>query len=312
MDGITHASRDSEADYGNDEVECIYDTHEATVNAVTRKDRKRKKDADFIYDDGAEKSPTMEEAKRREIHEEAVESKTSGAEHEEEKEERAEEEHEEEEKEEKKEEAAGAEPEAKTAETPREKKKRRRTFFDCKKEKEARTKQDFIKAQASKRSRCMRFVKEKQNTLFNKLWYTKKEDLYVVIRDGETAARVIVPEKLRASVIRQYHNSQLACHQGKERTWLQISDTFFWPGMKNDVTRWVKSCLACRRRKTPRPIRAGITEAALATKPNETIAMDIWGPIFPSNKGNTYVLTMIDTFTRWPVRYRSRTNRAPQ
>ena len=48
-------------------------------------------------------------------------------------------------------------------------------------------------------------------------------------------------------------------------------------------------------------MRAGITEATQAQFPNETIAMDIIGPFPLSEKGNTWVLTMIDTFTRWPV-----------
>ena len=65
--------------------------------------------------------------------------------------------------------------------------------------------------------------------------------------------------------------------------------------------KWVKGCLACRKRKTPRPTRAGITEAALASYPNETVAIDIWGPLPRTEKGNCQVLTMIDTFTRWPV-----------
>ena len=71
--------------------------------------------------------------------------------------------------------------------------------------------------------------------------------------------------------------------------------------MKNQVLRWVKACLACRRRKTPRPLRAGITEAMLATYPNDTIAMDILGPFPVSENGKRWILTVIDTFTRWPV-----------
>ena len=48
-------------------------------------------------------------------------------------------------------------------------------------------------------------------------------------------------------------------------------------------------------------MRAGITEAALATYPNETIAIDILGPFPRSEKGNRFMLTIIDTFTRWPA-----------
>jgi transposase InsO family protein len=48
-------------------------------------------------------------------------------------------------------------------------------------------------------------------------------------------------------------------------------------------------------------MRAGITEAIQATFPNETVAIDILGPFPKSEAGNIWVLTMIDTFTRWPV-----------
>src|SRR4051812_17414154 len=89
-------------------------------------------------------------------------------------------------------------------------------------------------------------------------------------------------------------------HQG-ERTINQVGETFYWPGMKQEITRWVKACLACRKRKTPRPMRTGITEAVLSNFPNEVVAIDIVGPFPRSEKGNMWILTMIDTFTRWPV-----------
>src|SRR5690349_20176060 len=82
---------------------------------------------------------------------------------------------------------------------------------------------------------------------------------------------------------------------------IQLRETFFWPGMKNDAVRWVNACLACRRRKTPRPLRAGIREPQLAEYPNQVLAIDIVGPLHQSDDGNMWILTMIDQFTRWPV-----------
>ena len=71
--------------------------------------------------------------------------------------------------------------------------------------------------------------------------------------------------------------------------------------MKKEISRWVKACLACRKRKTPRPIRAGITETIQANFPNKVVAIDIFGPFPASKHGNVWIITMIDTFTRWPV-----------
>ena len=45
----------------------------------------------------------------------------------------------------------------------------------------------------------------------------------------------------------------------------------------------------------------GITETIQAKFPNEVVAIDIFGPFPRSKHGNVWVLTMIDTFTRWPV-----------
>ena len=131
-----------------------------------------------------------------------------------------------------------------------------------------------------------------------------ENELYVAVTPGDDRSRVAVPESLRKCVLQSYHNSELAAHQGEKRTYLQIRDTFFWPQLRKDVNRWVRACLACRKRKTPRPLRAGLTEPALAQAPNETVAIDLVGPFGPSDKGNRWVLTMIDTFTRWPVAVR--------
>jgi transposase InsO family protein len=133
-------------------------------------------------------------------------------------------------------------------------------------------------------------------------FYFAIESGLIVMKKSETdKGKVVVPESLRAYVLKMHHNIQLAGHQGKRRTIAQIEQTFYWPGLRGDVIRWVRACLACRRRKTPRPMRAGIRNAKMATYPNETVAMDIVGPMLQSIEGNVWILTMIDHFTRWPV-----------
>jgi len=131
--------------------------------------------------------------------------------------------------------------------------------------------------------------------------FEKENDLILMKRSEKDVGRVVVPESLRKSILHFHHNIQLAGHQGHKRMIEQIKVCFFWPGMRQDIIRWVKSCLACRRRKTPRPLRAGIREPRLATRPNETLAIDLVGPLIQSLDGNVWVLTMIDQFSKWPV-----------
>ena len=98
--------------------------------------------------------------------------------------------------------------------------------------------------------------------------YTLQDGIYVA-KKANKDTKIIVPESLRASILESYHNSTLAAHQGVNRTMLQISEYFYWPGMTREIKNWVKACLKCRKRKSTRPLRAGITEPALAKYPNE-------------------------------------------
>lgn len=63
--------------------------------------------------------------------------------------------------------------------------------------------------------------------------------------------RVFVPfdDDLRATIVRQYHDSPTAGHGGRKSTYFLISQKFFWPRMTATVARYTKECQTCRRAK---------------------------------------------------------------
>src|SRR3989442_1098688 len=67
--------------------------------------------------------------------------------------------------------------------------------------------------------------------------------------------RVLVPECLRAWLLTMHHSMPMAAHQGHKRVLDQLKSGFFWPNMSRDTVRWVAACTACKKRKTPRPLR---------------------------------------------------------
>jgi exodeoxyribonuclease III len=176
-------------------------------------------------------------------------------------------------------------------------------FFNCDSDKEGSSREIWIKEQQIANSKQMISIRAEidKPAKHGMLFKTQDDGLIIMKHTPEETGKVVVPESLRAYVLKMYHNAQLAAHQGKNRTLKQITVSFYWPGMKADITRWVKACLACRRRKTPRPMRAGIRSYALSGYPNQTIAIDIVGPFLQSIQGNMWILTIIDHFTRWPV-----------
>jgi len=63
--------------------------------------------------------------------------------------------------------------------------------------------------------------------------------------------KVYVPkdEKLRAEVIRLYHDTPVGGHGGQWKTTELVTRNFWWPGVSREVKRYVEGCDACQRNK---------------------------------------------------------------
>ena len=182
------------------------------------------------------------------------------------------------------------------------------TFFECKEEKEGWEIETWISEQA---------LAEKETDVFKKMFkrarnrgdtrFTISKGLLVKIESEERRRpegrreKVVVPESLKAFVLGQHHNLELHGHQGRRRTEIMIGARYYWPGMSKDIRRWILACSGCSKRKKARPMGAGLTEINQATRPWQTVGIDIVGKLPLTSNGNKWILTMVDHFTRWPI-----------
>jgi hypothetical protein len=121
-------------------------------------------------------------------------------------------------------------------------------------------------------------------------------------KDDVKVSRILVPESMQEAVLLHSHGVPLSGHLSFHRTMGMISTRFYWDGMYKDVKHWVNGCLPCRLRKTPRPMRHGKSKFFTPSEPLELVSMDLVGPLNPSGPEKyTYVLTLMDIFTRFPV-----------
>ena len=59
--------------------------------------------------------------------------------------------------------------------------------------------------------------------------------------------RVYVPKgKLRLQVLKEEHDKPLADHRGEKATISFVAKRFYWPGMKEDIAHYVKTCVTCQ------------------------------------------------------------------
>lgn len=116
---------------------------------------------------------------------------------------------------------------------------------------------------------------------------------------GRQHPQIIVPFQLRQQVAIDMHKGLNGGHLGTKRAKAQLQKRFFWPGWSADVRLAKQRCQRCARFQKPRPSRQGELQPLLTGEPWERLGIDVTGPHPTSSKGNVYILTVIDHFTKW-------------
>jgi len=98
------------------------------------------------------------------------------------------------------------------------------------------------------------------------------------------------------------HESIMSGHQGVKKTYERTVAHFFWPGIHGDVERYCRSCDVCQRTVAKgRVTKVPLGKMPLMDSPFKRVAVDLIGPISPvTERGNRYILTMVDYATRYP------------
>ena len=114
-------------------------------------------------------------------------------------------------------------------------------------------------------------------------------------RDG--AAIAIPPvDSLKREILRQNHDAPTAGHPGRDQTFWNLQDQYWWPEMRKWSAQYVKGCAVCQQskpvnhpRKTPL-YRIPVPPDAL---PFQVVAMDLITQL-PSSAGYDAILTIVD------------------
>ena len=108
--------------------------------------------------------------------------------------------------------------------------------------------------------------------------------------------RPLVPAGLTRTIFDANHKLS---HAGARAMRRLICDRFVWPGMSKDIHQWTRSCLSCQRAKVTTHAMAPIEPLPMPSSRFESLHVDLVGPL-PLSQGFSYLLTVVDRFTRWP------------
>lgn len=130
---------------------------------------------------------------------------------------------------------------------------------------------------------------------------------------GEPYEQVVVPMSLRDTVLRWAHGDVVG-HLGVNKTYNHLLRYFYWPQLKKDVRRFIKTCSTCQLTGKPNQCLkpAPLYPIPVIDTPFQHLIIDCVGPLPPSKSGSAYLLTVMCQNTRYPAAYplRSITTRA--
>lgn len=114
--------------------------------------------------------------------------------------------------------------------------------------------------------------------------------------------KFVVPKSQRLQVIRSAHDPPHCAHFGFFKTLNRVQQYYYFPKMRGDVLKFVKSCKTCQSQKLPNSTRLGLMGAEKPAKfPFQIIAVDIMGPFPRSPRGFSYLLVVADWFSKYTL-----------
>ena len=111
--------------------------------------------------------------------------------------------------------------------------------------------------------------------------------------------QLLLPRQSVTDAIRKVHEGATGGHFGIKRTTDQVKRRFYWSTWKDDVVRYCRMCPNCSEYHRGKLGRQGPLRPVIAGAPNERYYIDTTGPHPKSERGNIYILTCIDAFTKW-------------
>ncbi|XP_042858103.1 uncharacterized protein LOC122244300 [Penaeus japonicus] len=112
--------------------------------------------------------------------------------------------------------------------------------------------------------------------------------------------QIVVPKSLRPDILSIAHD--LCGHLGVTKTYHKVLAHFYWPRLKRDVVKHCRTCHICQVKGKPgtsvKPYP--LQPIPVVEEPFSKIIIDCVGPLPKTKSGNQFLLTIIDSATRYP------------
>ena len=113
--------------------------------------------------------------------------------------------------------------------------------------------------------------------------------------------QIIIPRALREEVFQLIHSGITGGHLGRSKTQLQLQRKVYWPGWTTYIKTLLKRCNPCSRYHRGQAPKVAKLKPLVAGDVWERVSIDVTGPFPKSRRGNSFIVTMIDHFSKWAI-----------
>jgi len=140
---------------------------------------------------------------------------------------------------------------------------------------------------------------------------TKEKEVTQALKKGDGLAweedevaymegRIYIPNNkdIKEEILKEYHNPADVGHPGQYRMQELIKRTYWWPGLKEDVKKYVQGCVKCQQNKVQHQKKAGeLHPLEIPEGLWQDISIDMIGLLPRSNEMDA-ILVIVDCFTK--------------
>ncbi|KMQ87135.1 reverse ribonuclease integrase [Lasius niger] len=140
------------------------------------------------------------------------------------------------------------------------------------------------------------------------LFYYRPDYEKAIIDDEHPWKKVVKPDDV-LTILRENHDTPQAGHLGKDKTYDRVRQSYYWPGISQDVKTYVQDCEICTKVKynqnplkgplMTRPLQQSWAQLSIDTVVSQT----------RTKKGNSNVVVVQELYTKYielfPIRHRT-------
>jgi transposase InsO family protein len=130
--------------------------------------------------------------------------------------------------------------------------------------------------------------------------FSQDNTLWIRLTDSKRPRTALfLPARFRKRAMCEAHGATLSGHDADLKTYIRLTDHYFWPTIKTDISAHIKACVQCQLRKRSSLKKVPLQPMPTSDMPNERIHVDLFGPLKTSEQGKKYILVITDSFTKY-------------